>query len=133
MRVYEDKIYVFNVGEFPKTLDISKIYEAHISKPYNPKIAGTFFKAGFIESWGRGFEKIKEKCEESDAELPIVNAKGDGITIEIIPSKKYMELLNGEDIQNEIDTENDTENDTEKLVFGFMSSIRTLFFTQLLI
>ena len=28
-------------------------------------IANTFFRAGYIESWGRGIQKIRESCEEN--------------------------------------------------------------------
>jgi len=30
----------------------------HPSKPFNPLLANAFFRAGYIESWGRGIEKI---------------------------------------------------------------------------
>ena len=36
---------------------------AHRSLPHNPDIANTFFRAGFIESWGRGIEKICTLCK----------------------------------------------------------------------
>lgn len=38
----------------------------HKSRPYNPLIVSTFYRAGFIESWGRGIQKIKEACETSN-------------------------------------------------------------------
>ena len=34
----------------------------HASSPYNPNIAHVFYLAGFIESWGRGIEKICSAC-----------------------------------------------------------------------
>ena len=106
--VYEDEIYVFNMGTFPKTINIEKIYEKHSSKPYNPRLALTFFKAGMIESWGRGFEKIKEECEKGNIPLPIVEDQGgEGVMIHILPSKKYMELLN-RDTGNKQNGEKDT-------------------------
>nr|WP_302144003.1 ATP-binding protein [uncultured Schaedlerella sp.] len=37
----------------------------HRSRLYNPLVANTFFKAGFIEAWGRGIEKIKESYREA--------------------------------------------------------------------
>ena len=37
----------------------------HNSRPYNPLIANTFFRAGYIESWGRGIQKIRESCAEN--------------------------------------------------------------------
>ena len=61
--IYEDKIYVWNDGKFPEELASQNLFNKHYSKPYNPLIAQTFFKAGFIESWGRGFEKIKIECK----------------------------------------------------------------------
>ncbi len=38
--------------------------QRHQSRPYNPKIARAFFRAGYIESWGRGIQKIFEVCNE---------------------------------------------------------------------
>lgn len=40
------------------------LMEKHRFNPYNPDIANTFFRAGFIESWGRGIEKICSICKE---------------------------------------------------------------------
>ncbi len=31
--------------------------------PYNPDIANTFFRAGHVETWGRGIQKICESCQ----------------------------------------------------------------------
>ncbi|MDE7413913.1 MAG: hypothetical protein K2N05_09040 [Muribaculaceae bacterium] len=33
--------------------------------PRNPKIAGTMFKAGFIDTWGRGYNKIYTGFEKN--------------------------------------------------------------------
>lgn len=42
----------------------------HRSKPFNPNIANGFFRAGFIETWGRGIEKICESCKNYGIKLP---------------------------------------------------------------
>lgn len=44
----------------------------HASRPYtyNPNIANVFYLAGFIESWGRGIEKICEACKSDDLPMP---------------------------------------------------------------
>ena len=42
----------------------------HISIPYNPDIANAFFRAGFIESWGRGIEKVLAACKEYGCPTP---------------------------------------------------------------
>jgi len=39
------------------------VFGKHSSKPRNRNIANTMFKAGFIDTWGRGFIKIREGFE----------------------------------------------------------------------
>lgn len=113
--VYDDKIYVWNDGKFPDDISEQDLFEKHRSKPYNPLIAQTFFKAGFIESWGRGFEKIKKECEEYGSPLPEVEIKSSGVMVKCVPSKVYMELLGKMKSKNEPinDPINDPINMTE--------------------
>ena len=42
----------------------------HTSKPYNPNIAYVFYLAGFIESWGRGVEKICNSLSADNLPMP---------------------------------------------------------------
>lgn len=42
----------------------------HASKPYNPSIANVYYLAGFIESWGRGIEKICQACDKDGSPRP---------------------------------------------------------------
>lgn len=60
--VYEDKLYIANDCIFPSDWTVDDLMGKHRSRPYNLLIANTFFRAGFIEAWGRGIEKIKESC-----------------------------------------------------------------------
>ena len=53
----------------------------HRSRPYNPLIANTFFRAGFIEAWGRGIEKIKDSCEEAGNPMPEYTIKREDIMV----------------------------------------------------
>lgn len=43
---------------------------AHASKPYNPDIARVFYRAGYIESWGRCIQKIRDTCKNLGADEP---------------------------------------------------------------
>jgi ATP-dependent DNA helicase RecG len=54
---------------FPDDWTVNDLLGKHRSRPYNPLIANTFFRAGYIESWGRGIEKIKESCIENGNEM----------------------------------------------------------------
>lgn len=92
--IYDDKIYVWNDGKFPKELASHDLFKKHYSKPYNPLIAQTFFKAGFIESWGRGFEKIKKECELYNIPIPKVEIKTSGVMVKCDASSNYVYLLN---------------------------------------
>jgi ATP-dependent DNA helicase RecG len=43
---------------------------SHSSKPYNPDIARVFYRAGYIESWGRGIQKICDACKNLGTKTP---------------------------------------------------------------
>ena len=60
--VYKDKIILWNEGQLPENWTIEKLLDKHPSKPYNPDIANTLFRSGYIESWGRGTLKMIAEC-----------------------------------------------------------------------
>lgn len=62
--VYKDKLYISNDCVFPASWTADTLMQKHRSLPHNPDIANTFFRAGFIESCGRGIEKICNLCKE---------------------------------------------------------------------
>ena len=43
---------------------VDTLLSSHRSMPYNPDIANTFFRAGEVEAWGRGIERIIKGCKE---------------------------------------------------------------------
>ena len=110
--VYDDKLYVWNDGRFPEILNAENIYEKHSSIPFNPKIADTLFKAGMIESWGRGFDKIREECEKTGTPLPEYKISDRGIMVLCRPNKRYERLAQKYAIINHNDTITDTITDT---------------------
>lgn len=68
--IYEDKLYIANCGQLPENWTIENLMSKHASKPFNPNIAHVFYLAGFIESWGRGIEKICNACREDGVPQP---------------------------------------------------------------
>ncbi len=64
IRVYSDRLVIMNEGKLPPEVPVEKLKTEHLSKPRNTLLADVFYKAGFIESWGRGTIKIMEKCQE---------------------------------------------------------------------
>lgn len=68
--VYEDKIIIFNMGEWSKRVSTDMtVYEKHESVPHNPKIADVSFRSGDVESWDRGFLKIKAESKKTNADF----------------------------------------------------------------
>ena len=68
--MYEDRLYVANVGSLPENWTIESLMAKHSSVPYNPNIASVFYLAGFIESWGRGVEKICNALRAESLPMP---------------------------------------------------------------
>ena len=70
IRIEDDAMYISNECVFPSDWTMESLLQRHQSRPYNPKIARAFFRAGYIESWGRGIQKIFEVCNEYGALQP---------------------------------------------------------------
>ena len=68
--IYKDKLYISNDCILPSGWTVETLMGKHRSKPFNPNIANGFFRAGFIETWGRGIEKICEACRNYGTILP---------------------------------------------------------------
>ncbi len=71
IKVYEDKLVIRNEAELPESWTINNLLGEHPSKPHNPGIANTFHRAGYIERWGRGINKIKDECRKHNLPEPI--------------------------------------------------------------
>ncbi|MGP1593827.1 MAG: ATP-binding protein [Treponema sp.] len=79
--VYRDKLYISNDCMLPAGWTVETLMHKHRSKPFNPTIANGFFRAGLIETWGRGIEKICEACREYHNPLPEYTVYPEEITV----------------------------------------------------
>ena len=57
------------------------LYGNHSSLPRNKNIANAFFKAGFIDAWGRGYKKIREGFEGAGLPMPMVENFCGGVRV----------------------------------------------------
>jgi ATP-dependent DNA helicase RecG len=71
--VYDERIVLWNSGDLPESWTLAKLLGKHPSCPFNPLIANAFFRAGYIESWGRGIQKIQRECREHGIEPPVLS------------------------------------------------------------
>lgn len=62
IRVYDQRLVMSNGATLSPEVPIEKFKQEHASKPFNPVIANVFYKAGFVESWGKGTNNIVEEC-----------------------------------------------------------------------
>ena len=74
--VYADKIMIWNYGRLPENWTVEDLLDKHSSQPRNPDIATAFFRSGYVESWGRGMDKMKNLCLEANIPAPQFSCKG---------------------------------------------------------
>lgn len=70
MRVWHDRVELWNPGTLPPNFTIETLFSQHESQPRNKLIAKTFYLAGFIENWGRGYEKICKAFDDEHLTTP---------------------------------------------------------------
>lgn len=85
IRIHEDAVYISNDCVFPVGWTVETLMERHRSQPYNPNVANGFFRAGYVETWGRGIEKICEACKEHGVRLPEYTLHMEDIMIKFTP------------------------------------------------
>ncbi|MDY6347583.1 MAG: ATP-binding protein [Bacteroidales bacterium] len=83
MKVYDDHIWLWNAGELPNGYNTEKLLKEHLSIPRNKLIASVFYKAGFIENWGRGFDKVINGFKAAELALPTIESEFGGTSVHI--------------------------------------------------
>ena len=81
MRVWDDYCEIWNEGELPAGFTPETLLEQHSSRPRNRNIANAFFKAGFIDAWGRGYKKIREGFEGAGLPMPKIETVDGGVRV----------------------------------------------------
>ncbi len=94
--VYHDKIVLWSSGQLPQDWTLERLMGKHPSAPYNPLIANAFFRAGYIESWGRGIEKINRECKEYDLALPLYDYGMSGLMLTFHANPQHLIKAMGE-------------------------------------
>lgn len=81
IRIEDDAMYISNCSMLPFGWTAETLLGTHVSKPYNPDIARVFYRAGYIESWGRGIQKIRDACQKLGTEEPEYIVHGEDIMV----------------------------------------------------
>lgn len=89
IRVYDDKISIWNEGFLPEGLTLDALKRNHPSIPRNPIIADVCFKGGYIDAWGRGTIRIIDSCIAAELPEPEMTEQDGGFLLTI-----FKDILN---------------------------------------
>ncbi|MDR0574079.1 MAG: putative DNA binding domain-containing protein [Tannerella sp.] len=81
IRVYDNKMFVWNDGDLPVTITLAQLKQSHSSHPRNPILAEACFRGGYIDSWGSGIMKIMDACKFARLPMPEMNEKEGGFIV----------------------------------------------------
>jgi ATP-dependent DNA helicase RecG len=107
IRVYDNRLRIWNPGELPGNWSVAQLLKPHASRPFNPVVANAFFRAGQIEVWGRGIQRIFDACQQAEVPAPRIGYEPGDLWIEFAFAPAYLEAMPG--LATEVATEVTTE------------------------
>ena len=113
--VYDKMIWISNSGNLPQGWTVETLKKHHKSEPPNPDIANAFFRAGYIEVWGRGTLNIVNYCKNAGLPEPDFHFTS-GLTVLFKKENKTFNELASIDYEKtaEKTTEKSSEKGSEK-------------------
>ena len=70
LAIFDDRVEVWSAGTFPAGITPAALTRNHSSVQRNPIIADVFHRAGLIEKWGRGTNRVIAMCREAGVSPP---------------------------------------------------------------
>jgi ATP-dependent DNA helicase RecG len=95
IRVYDNKLSVWNHGTLPEGITIDKLTKPHSSYPRNPVLAEACFRGGYIDSWGSGIMKIVDSCKAAGLPSPVMEEDGGGFIVRL-----FKDIYSEEELKN---------------------------------
>lgn len=90
------QIVLWNTGQLPERWTLEKLMGKHPSNPFNPLLASAFFRAGYVESWRRGIEKMRRECANHDVPAPIFDTSMSGLMLTFKANPVHLTAALGE-------------------------------------
>lgn len=101
MKVFDNYITLWNGGTLPPNYSVEKLMLPHESHPRNRLMANIFYLAGFIEAWGRGYEKIRDAFKAEKLEYPVFEEVRGGF-MATIKREKFIAIQNGKTFEKDV-------------------------------
>jgi ATP-dependent DNA helicase RecG len=121
-----------DTGKVVGIKDVRKLMEdlpgKHPSSPFNPIVANTFFRAGFIEFWGRGIEKIRSACQRHEIEKVAFDTRLSGMMVTFLANPEHIPTQAASQPESEAPVELSS---TEQKILGALAN-KTLSTRELL-
>jgi len=76
LAIFDDRVEVWSAGSYPTGITPDMLTRQHLSVLRNPIIADIFHRAGLIEQWGRGTNRVVEMCREAGIAPPVFQEIG---------------------------------------------------------
>jgi ATP-dependent DNA helicase RecG len=92
--MYDDRLEVTSIGSLHFGLTPEALFVPHPSMPWNPLVAGVFYRRGIIETWGRGTLKMAELAAAAGLPRPEIENAGEWVTVRFRPAR-YVPPLPG--------------------------------------
>jgi len=87
VRVDPNSITIYNPGKLPEGMTIEDLKKPHSSVRRNKAIADIFYKAGYVETWGKGISLIHDSCKENGNQDPVFEDRFDGFCVTFMPNR----------------------------------------------
>ncbi len=88
VRIDDNNIRISNCCILPSGWTLETLMKSHRSRALNPSIAEAFKRAGYVEVWGRGIEKIIESCKANGNPPPEYTLVGEDLTVHLLASER---------------------------------------------
>ena len=111
VRLFADRLEVWNPGAMPGTLTLDDLRDAHPSVPNNPLIAESLYLTRYIEKAGSGTQRMIELCREAALPEPSFELRAGSFVITLWRDWLTNEVMAGFQL-----------NDRQRLAVDFMKT-----------
>ncbi len=127
--VYDRWLMIYNSGRLPEGWTLETLKQKHSSVPANPDIARVFFRAGYIENWGRGIKDMLKYCTGAGLPEPFYKEMGTGLALVFEQEKGVADFsynsVNGKE-KDLMNSEQNSNKDKQEVFEKFRNDFGTI-------